>query len=71
MMPLDYVIWTEIEKRMDHSAPKGTESKAAFPKRLERTAKTLPRGFLRKTVRRMKSNIKAIVDAKGLLPQND
>ena len=37
LMPLDYAIWTEIEKRMDHSAPKGTESKAAFLKRLEQS----------------------------------
>ena len=71
LMPLNYPIWHEIEERMDKSAPKGTESKLAFLKRLEKIAKSLPRSYIQKTVKRMKANLKDIIAAKGWHPKND
>ena len=56
---------------MDKSAPKGTESKLAFLKRLEKIAKSLPRSYIQKTVKRMKANLKDIIATKGWHPKND
>lgn len=70
-MPLDYSLWYEIDERMVKNAPRGTETKSAFLARLEHTARTLPRGMVRKVIGRMKRNIQAIVDARGWHPKND
>jgi len=70
-MPLDYGIWDEIDKKMVKTAPRGTEKRDAFLKRLEHCARALPRGYIRKTIPKMKTNIQAIVDARGYLPRGD
>ena len=70
-MPLDYGIWGEIDKKMVKTAPRGIEKRDAFLKRLEHCARTLPRGYIRKTIPKMKTNIQAIVDARGCLPRSD
>ena len=65
-MPLDYSIWNEILEKMDESAPRaGTESHAAFVERLEGTARSLPRGYVKSVIGKMKGNIKDVVDAGG------
>ena len=65
-MPLDYAVWSEILRRMDMSGPRaGTESKAAYVKRLEETARKLPRGYVKSVIAKMKGNIKDVVDADG------
>ena len=71
LMPLDFALWHEIENRMEKSMPKGRETKEAFIKRLEKTARALPPSLVGKAVGRMKPNVKAIVDAKGWHPKND
>ena len=72
-MPLDYSIWTAIENKMDKTSPnnKVTESKADFLQRLERAARTLPRGFVRKTIARMKGNIQGVIAARGWHSKTD
>ena len=47
-MPLDYAIWIAIEKKMDETAPEGTEKKADYIERLAAAARSLPRGYVKK-----------------------
>ena len=70
-MPLDYAIWDEILKIMHSTAPAGRESKAEFIKRLDSARKSLPRGFVRKSIAAMRSKIKGVRDAKGYHAKND
>jgi hypothetical protein len=70
-MPLDYSIWSEIDKKMDEAAPTGDEAKAAFMERLEKCAKKLPRTYIRKVLARMKKNIQGVIDARGVHAKND
>ena len=70
-MPLDYAVWTAIEKAMDETAPHGTESKQEHLARLEKCARSLPRGFVRKVIARMKGNIQGTIDADGYHAKND
>lgn len=71
LMPLDAKLWKEIEDRMDAGAPCGTEEKAAFLKRLRRTALTLPRPVVRKAIQKTPTILKDIIAAKGYHPQCD
>ena len=71
-MPLDYAIWYAIDQRMAESAPDATESKADYLTRLENTARSLPRSYIRKVLGRMKGNIQAVIDAgEGYHAKND
>ena len=56
---------------MDAGAPCGTEEKAAFLKRLRRTALTLPRPVVRKAIQKTPTILKDIIAAKGYHPQCD
>ena len=70
-MPLDYAVWTAIENAMDSTAPEGKESRGDHLARLEKCARSLPRGFVRKVIARMKGNIQGTIDARGFHAQND
>ena len=70
-MPLDYAIWTAIENAMDKKAHAGRESKSEYLARLEACARSLPRGFIRKVIARMKGNIQGIIDARGFHAKSD
>lgn len=70
-MPLDFAIWSAIAKKMEHSDPPGKETKEEYLSRLEKAARSLPRGFVQKVIDRMKENIQAVVDARGFHPKND
>ena len=70
-MPLDYAIWTAIEKAMDDTAPAGKESKEEYLSRLETCARTLPRGFVRKVIARMRSNIQGVIEVGGYHARDD
>ena len=65
MMPLDYSIWDEIERRTLAKRGRNNETAASYKKRLLITAKRLPKTYVKKTIRKMKGNIAAIVAAKG------
>ena len=68
---LDYGVWKKIMDDLLESSPRGKETKEQFLKRLEKVAKSLPRGFVAKQINRMKGNVQAVYDAKGWLPKND
>jgi len=68
-MPLDYSIWHLIVETLVESMPECKETKADFIKRLQKTAKTLPRGRVATAIGRMKKQIKAVVKAKGYHPK--
>eukprot|EP00973_Karenia_brevis_P089619 12398691-Karenia_brevis.AAC.2 len=63
-MPLDYAVWAKIMDKMDEHAPDGIESKADFVERLRKTALSLPRGFIKGQIMRMKTQIQGVIDAK-------
>lgn len=71
LMPLDYAIWQAICKRMLDDEPDGVETRGAFLERLRTAATTLPKGHVKGVIGRMRSNIQALVDAKGYTPKND
>ena len=70
-MPLDYAVWHAIDTEMDRSAPIASETKPEYLARLEKAARSLPRGFIRKVIGRMKSNIQGVIDAGGFHAKND
>ena len=72
-MPLDYSIWDVIVKEMMDTAPKNdtVETKDVFLKRLRKIAETLPKGYIKSVIGRMRKNIKALIDARGYTPKND
>lgn len=70
-MPLDYAVWTAIDRKMDETAPDGKESKEEFLSRLKKCAMSLPRGFVRKVIARMKDNIQGVIEARGYHAKND
>ena len=70
-MPLDYAVWTAIVAKLVASAPVGKESKADFIARAKACSMSLPRGFIRKTIGRMKRNIQGVIDAGGFHAKND
>ena len=71
LMPLDYAIWQAIVKKVIDGAPKGVETKDAFMDRLRTVATSLPKGFVKSVIGRMKGNVHALIDAKGYTPKND
>jgi hypothetical protein len=65
LMLLDYSLWNEIEHRVLAKKGPANESMQAYKKRLNLTAKKLPRGQVKKTLLKMKDNIAAILKSKG------
>ncbi len=64
-MPLDYSIWSAIERRLYAQGVTRDETKDQFQKRLHRIAMRLPRSYVKATVLRMKANIAATVASEG------
>ena len=71
LMPLDYSIWKQIDSRMCDCEATGRETQSAFLARLKKCARALPKSCVRATVRRMRANLDALVEAKGHTPKND
>ena len=63
--PLDFYVWSAVEKRMAAAKVKQPESAKKYIARLRRTALKLPEEPLKKAVLSMKSRIQAVYDAKG------
>jgi len=70
-MPLDYALWHAIDEKMAVTSPNAAETKADYLSRLERTAKSLPRAFVRKVLGRMRGNIQGVIEAGGYHAKND
>ena len=64
-MPLDYCLWSEIERRMLEADVKGTESKVQYVERLRRTAMTLPKSLVRNAIGKLHGRIQQTFDSKG------
>ena len=73
LMPLDYSIWQSIVEKMIDGAPKTnkTETKEVFLKRLQDIAQSLPKGYVKSVIGRMRPNLQALIDADGYTPKND
>ena len=73
LMPLDYSIWQSIVEKMIDGAPKTkkTETKEVFLKRLQDIAQSLPKGYVKSVIGRMRANLQALIDANGFTPKND
>jgi hypothetical protein len=65
LMPLDYSLWNEVECRTLNKNGYEKESLASYKKRLNLTAKRLPRKLVKNTVGKMKGNLAAIVKSGG------
>ena len=70
-MPLDFAVWKAIEDKMHSTAPKGRESQEEYLTRLRQRARSLPRGFVRKVIGRMKDNIQGVIEAGGYHAKDD
>ena len=70
-MPLDYSIWKAIVQKLVETFPSGIESKSAFLARLRKSAKTLARGTVASSIRRMRKQILGVKSAKGYHPKSD
>ena len=64
-MPLDYALWSEIERRMLDAKIVGVETKRQYLARLRRTALGLPKSYIKKVLAQMKPRIQATVQMKG------
>ena len=65
LMPLDFSLWQNIERRAHMSAPKGKESVNAFKERLRRATLATPAATVRAVVAAMRSRAAMVVAAKG------
>ena len=67
--PLDFSFWAEVNRKMreqERGWPKSKkESRAAFIARLRKTAMTMPKEYIEKTIGAIAGRCKKIVDAKG------
>ena len=65
LMPLDYSLWNEVESRTLDKKGHEKESLASYKKRLNLTAKSLPRKLVQDTFGKMKGNLAAIVKSES------
>ena len=69
LMPLDYAIWYRIITKVMEDAPEGKETKDEFLARLRTIATSLPKGYVKSVIGRMRGNVQALVDSKGFTPK--
>ena len=50
---------------------KKSETKEVFLKRLQDIAQSLPKGYVKSVIGRMRPNLQALIDANGFTPKND
>ena len=66
---LDFAVWSEVERRMRKQEKKWPaskrESRKAFERRLDRTAKHLPEEFVKKSIGDLQRRCELLVQAKG------
>ena len=63
--PLDYFVWSEVDRRMGLAKVTRVETKAQYMARLRRTALSIPKATMAKAVAQMKRRASDIADAKG------
>ena len=66
---MDYAVWSEVERRMRAQESKWadtkTETRAAFERRLDRTARALPKEFIDKSIMDLKRRATRLSAAEG------
>ena len=63
--PMDYFLWSEVQRRMAlQDAPK-RETAEEYKQRLRRTAMNIPKAVIKKAIADMRSRARAVVAAKG------
>ena len=65
LMPLDFSLWDEIEGRVLSKRKVEDESMASYKKRLNLTARRLPRRLIQKCVGKMKENLRVTKKSAG------
>jgi len=63
--PLDFFLWAEIERRMNHTRLKRLETVAEYKARLRRTALSIPEEMIREALECIKKRAAQVVVAKG------
>jgi hypothetical protein len=63
--PMDFFMWSEVQRRMDKGKIPKKESVSQYKTRLRRTAMAIPEAVIRKAVMSIKTRAKAVVEAKG------
>ena len=69
--PLDFSLWSLIERKMIEGTPKKVESVDQYKARLRRTAFGLPKSVVTRAVSSMPKRMRAVVAAKGHCTQKD
>ena len=66
---MDFAVWPEVEKRLRAQEKKWKsakhETRTAFERRLDRTARALPRDFIDDSIMDMQRRCKRLLDAEG------
>ena len=63
--PLDFFLWSDIQGRLDASAPRGKESRDKFKERLRRTALATSPALIKKALESIKERVAAVHAAGG------
>lgn len=69
--PLDFFVWSEIERKMMASRITRVESAAEYKKRLRRVAMSIPQEQIAKAMAAIRSRAQMVVDEKGGLIKRD
>ena len=63
--PLDFSIWSEVERKVLEKSQKSSETVESYKRRLRTTALSLPKSFVRKAIRKLATKIRELKNAKG------
>lgn len=65
LMPLDFSLWSEIERRVLEKKVKGKESVKSYKARVKKVALSLPKSLVRSCLASMRQRVKNIIEAGG------
>lgn len=65
LMPQDFYLWDEVNRRLAAQSPPAKETLDAFKRRLQRTALSIPKESIQRAVLQMQSKAAEVVEAEG------
>ena len=65
LMPLDFSVWAEVDRRMALQTSPKNETADQYKERLKRTAMAIPQAVIRKAIMAIKTRAEAVVQANG------
>jgi len=65
LMPLDFFVWAEVDRRMALQTSPKNETADQYKARLKRTAMAIPQAVIRKAIMAIKTRAEAVVQANG------